>query len=55
MENAHDAPDASLSLETVEEPGTLDAHSMHDIHTGPRDRDRANANDAQYAPTSHLG
>ena len=55
MENAHDAPHASLSLGTVEEPGTPEVHSRHDIQTGPRDGDRANANDAQDAPTPHLG
>ena len=55
MGNAHDAPDAFLFLGTVVEPGTLDAHSRHDIQTVTRDRDRANANDAQDAPTPHLG
>ena len=55
MGNAHDAPVTFLSLGTIVEPRTLDAHSRHDIQTVTRDRYKANANDAEDAPTRHLG
>ena len=55
MGNAHDAPDAFLSLGTVPEPASLDAHSRHVIQTVTRDRGRANANDAKDARAPQLG